>query len=261
MAHRTPTCSTRASSPLLRRKSARSRLDCDCFGPQPRPDAQEPALPERHKASTSTTQTRGKAYPGTRILQVLQGLGDQAIVGSICPANVTDKTRDDYGYTPAVGALIDSLRQPLGEQCLPFALPVDTASGQTPCSVIEVLQQHRLPMRHRARSPHGGRRASHRRDEGARHLPVRNQAIERQRTERLPHPTNPPANSGDGLVLRRSRRSRARPTCDLVQHVRDRPAASHSLPNGQQQAAPRRHDLSSAANSSPSRRPPPPRCP
>ena len=40
----------------------------------------------------STTQIRAKAYPGIRELQVLQGLNDQAIVASICPANVTDMT-------------------------------------------------------------------------------------------------------------------------------------------------------------------------
>jgi len=110
--------------------------DCDCFGPHIA-NVKKP-LCQNQQGAYTTTQVRGKAYPGTRILQVLQGIGDQAIVGSICPANVRDKNRDDFGFTPAVTAVIGKLRQPLGEQCLPIALPVDT-TGQTPCSVVEVF--------------------------------------------------------------------------------------------------------------------------
>jgi hypothetical protein len=44
---------------------------------------------------------------------VLRGLGPQAIVGSICPANSRDKTRSDYGYRPVIGAIVDRIRNPL----------------------------------------------------------------------------------------------------------------------------------------------------
>ena len=111
-------------------------MDCDCFEPNVA-DTKKP-LCQDPQGQYGTTQWFGKAYPGTRILQVLQGLGDQAIVGSICPANVTVVQSQDFGYSPVVGAVIDRLRRPLRDQCLPVALPVDSASGQTSCSVIEV---------------------------------------------------------------------------------------------------------------------------
>ena len=111
--------------------------DCDCFGPNVA-DSKSPLCQNAQGAYTST-QLRAKAYPGIRILQVLRGIGDHAIVGSICPAQTTDKTRDDFGYAPAIRALMSRLRQPLGDSCLPVALPIDPASGQTPCSVIEAF--------------------------------------------------------------------------------------------------------------------------
>jgi hypothetical protein len=111
--------------------------DCDCFGPN-LADKQNP-LCQNAQGAYTTTQLRAKAYPSPRILQVLQGLGDQAIVGSICPAQTTDRNREDFGYSPAIGAVVRRLRQPLRHQCLPVALPVDNASGQVPCAVIEVF--------------------------------------------------------------------------------------------------------------------------
>jgi len=54
----------------------------------------------------STLQTRAKAYPGLRELQVLKGIGDQAIVASICPANATDALRADYAFRPAMSAFL-----------------------------------------------------------------------------------------------------------------------------------------------------------
>jgi hypothetical protein len=122
---------------LLTPKTCTMAADCDCFGPSVA-DVQNP-LCQNADGSYTTTQLRAKAYPGGRVLQVLQGLGDQAIVGSICPAQMTDRNRDDFGYAPAIDAFMRRARQPLKEQCLPVALPIDAASGQTPCAVIEVF--------------------------------------------------------------------------------------------------------------------------
>jgi hypothetical protein len=58
----------------------------------------------------SHQQVRAKAYPGIRQLQVLKGIGNQAIVASICPANTTDTTRPDFGYRPVIAALVRRLR-------------------------------------------------------------------------------------------------------------------------------------------------------
>jgi len=88
-------------------------------------------------------QTSAKAYPGTRALQVLQGLGDNAIVASICPKvmDAADPSRPsadpNYGYNPAVGAIVSQLKSKLAGKCLPRAIKTDER-GQVLCRVIEV---------------------------------------------------------------------------------------------------------------------------
>jgi hypothetical protein len=89
--------------------------DCDCFGPAGGNPAAagNPLCQNATTGAYSTTQGGAKAYPGLRQLEVLQGLGQQAIVGSICPANTSDKTRIDYGYRPVISAIVNRLRNPL----------------------------------------------------------------------------------------------------------------------------------------------------
>jgi hypothetical protein len=85
------------------------------------------------------TQTSAKAYPGARELQVLKDLGDNAIVASICPKVVQSKDPNsdpNYGYNPAVGAIIERLKEALKGKCLPR--PIETNDqGQVLCKVIE----------------------------------------------------------------------------------------------------------------------------
>ncbi|MEZ4298943.1 MAG: hypothetical protein R3B70_28600 [Polyangiaceae bacterium] len=57
-----------------------------------------------------TLQTKAKAYPGSRQLQLMKGLGDQAVVGSICAGQITDPTLPDYAYRPVVSSLLDSVK-------------------------------------------------------------------------------------------------------------------------------------------------------
>ena len=118
-------------------RTCTSAEDCDCFGPYLVPTLKP--LCQDAQGAFSTTQRRGQAYPGTRILQVLQGIGDQAIVGSICPAQMADSSREDFGYSPVVGAVMSRLREPLGNPCLPIALAVDAATQRTSCAIIEVF--------------------------------------------------------------------------------------------------------------------------
>jgi hypothetical protein len=113
--------------------------DCDCFGPNIG-DVQNPLCQDPASGVYSSLQRKAKAYPGTRVLQVLRGLdAAQAIVASICPANVTDKGRDDYGYSPAIRALVGRLRNALRGRCLPRTLEVDPTTGNVPCVVVEVF--------------------------------------------------------------------------------------------------------------------------
>ncbi len=81
-------------------------------------------------------QIKAKAYPCLRELSVIHGLGAQGITASICPQNVSDNTKANYGYRPAVGTIIDRLKEKLGVQCLPRPLNADT-DGNVPCIVIE----------------------------------------------------------------------------------------------------------------------------
>lgn len=79
----------------------------------------------------------GKAYPGLRPLEVLRGIGDSAIVASICP-KVLNEGEAGYGYEPAVDALVDRLKVVLSARCLPRPLAIDaTDGGKLPCTVIE----------------------------------------------------------------------------------------------------------------------------
>jgi hypothetical protein len=77
---------------------------CDCADPQNDDPLCEP---DPQNGGQRTLQLRGKAYPSLRQLQVLQALGAQAVVTSICPATVADATSPTYGYRPAMEALVE----------------------------------------------------------------------------------------------------------------------------------------------------------
>lgn len=84
-----------------------------------------------------TTQYFGKAYPGLRTLEVLRGIGDSAVVASICPKILTEG-QPGYGYEPAVDAIVDRLKGALLGRCPPRPLAVaQGADGKLPCVVIE----------------------------------------------------------------------------------------------------------------------------
>jgi hypothetical protein len=68
----------------------------------------------------------------------LKGLGDQGIVGSICPKNTSDETKRDFGYRPAIDALLERLRIPLRGRCLPRTL-VAADDGSVQCVILEAF--------------------------------------------------------------------------------------------------------------------------
>jgi len=114
---------------------------CDCDKPgdptavPPVPGDQNPLCQENASGAFGKTQYRAKAYPGVRELQVLKGVGNQGIVASICPAQQTDVQAKDYGYRPAIGTIIERLKEALGGKCLPRSF-----SGQgdeVPCLILE----------------------------------------------------------------------------------------------------------------------------
>jgi hypothetical protein len=113
---------------------------CDCFdGDFDRP------LCERNPGvdAPGTTQYWAKAYPGTRQLEVLRDYGDNSIVASICARNVdirTSDTRPDFGYRPAVDAIVERLKDKLTDRCLPRALS-PAQDGTVPCTLVETVPE------------------------------------------------------------------------------------------------------------------------
>lgn len=117
-------------------------LECDCRGD----DLDRPLCEQQPGVSEpGTTQYWAKAYPGTRQLQVLRDYGDNSIVASICARNVDISTRDsraDFGYRPAVDAIVERLKERFGDRCLPRGLLTD-ADDSVPCTLVETAPSPR----------------------------------------------------------------------------------------------------------------------
>jgi hypothetical protein len=114
-----------------RRTCAASDTSCDCDGKRGTPLC-DPA--------DAKVQIRGKAYPTRRELMVARELGDQAIVASLCPKQLTAPGADDYGYRPAVRSITKRLEDGLTASCLPRALTRD-GDGSVPCLVLATLPE------------------------------------------------------------------------------------------------------------------------
>lgn len=109
--------------------------NCDCENAQ----TQSPLCQPPGGGPAGKIQYFAKAYPGIRHLEVLKGIGDQAIVASICPKVTRAAAPNDdpnYGYNPAVTAIVDTLRPSLANQCLSRA-PTVQDDGRTSCRVLE----------------------------------------------------------------------------------------------------------------------------
>ncbi len=95
-------------------------LQYACIFPLPAPDAQgadcAPAdAPDNPICSMGgEPEIGGKAYPGLRELSVVQGVGKNGIAASICPANTNDPSQVSFGYQPAVDAIVEQIKGPLG---------------------------------------------------------------------------------------------------------------------------------------------------
>jgi hypothetical protein len=112
---------------------------CDCKGAGQAGYTQNNPLCQAGDGSYGTEQFFAKGYPGLRELQVLRDYGRNSIVASICPKIATGSaSAPGYGYNPAVGAIIDRLKEVLGGKCLPRTIALDEA-GNVPCKVLEAL--------------------------------------------------------------------------------------------------------------------------
>lgn len=84
-------------------------------------------------------QYRAKAYPGRRQLAVLKGMDAQAIVASVCPANMEDTAAADFGYRPAISAIVERLQAALWRTCWNHELPI-AEDGTVNCVVLEATE-------------------------------------------------------------------------------------------------------------------------
>ena len=117
----------------MQRECKTSEASCDCS-----PDSTgNPPL-----CGQGNLQVKAKAYPTIREFQVVRALGDQGIISSLCPIQLTDDKKPTYGYRPAVAAIIDRLKNALTTQCLPQKLRETGAeAAQVPCLVLAQLSE------------------------------------------------------------------------------------------------------------------------
>jgi hypothetical protein len=122
---------------------ANGDTNCDCSA-NPSGDSKAVVTensPLCQGGASINSQMFAKAYPGTRELSVLQGLGENAIVASICPKVIVAADPDNpsadpnYGYNPAVSAILERLKSKLTGKCLPRAIQAE--QGQVLCRVVE----------------------------------------------------------------------------------------------------------------------------
>ncbi len=103
------------------------------------PDSSNNPLCTMSGGKPTTPQLYAKAYPGLRELAVVDGMQAQGIAASICPANSTQDTdKTTFGYTPAVGSIINRLKAKLNNPCLARPLVADP-NGNVPCRIIEAM--------------------------------------------------------------------------------------------------------------------------
>jgi hypothetical protein len=119
---------------------------CDC---PPGGKADQNPLCQSPDGTYSTTQRAAKAYPGLRELRVLKDFGANSVVASICPRNLTDDSRQDYGYGPVADALVDRFKDVFAPPCLTHELPVEkdrrTRKTHPSCDVLEVSRDDGKP--------------------------------------------------------------------------------------------------------------------
>jgi hypothetical protein len=80
--------------------------DCHCTDP----DIDTNPICQSTDGTYGPVERWARALPGVRELRVLQGLGDQAVVASICAPVVSGASQKTFAYKPAMDAVLRSLR-------------------------------------------------------------------------------------------------------------------------------------------------------
>lgn len=94
--------------PLKQPRDCTDKEGCDCADFEQGYTANNPVC-QSPSGTYGKTQYFAKAYPGLRQLAVLQDLGRQGIVASICPKSVTQPTSPSYGFNAAMDSIAAAL--------------------------------------------------------------------------------------------------------------------------------------------------------
>lgn len=76
---------------------------CECADPK----NDNPLCATNPDGSGRTLLVRGRALPGLRQLNLLEQLGPQAVVGSACPAQISNAQVEDFGYVPTMLGMLE----------------------------------------------------------------------------------------------------------------------------------------------------------
>jgi hypothetical protein len=128
----------------------RADLQYACIFPLPEPidSTSDCVEPGDKPLCEGNMQVAAKAYPGRRQLAVLKAIGPQAIVASICPSNLDPDDLDapDWGYRPAIAAIVDHLRSGLVGMCWDLKLvPDENGSARDICTFVEAVKRQPDP--------------------------------------------------------------------------------------------------------------------
>lgn len=85
--------------------------ECECTGADAA--GSNPICQDPQTGAYGDVQFFGRAAPATRQLSLLQRLGPQGVLASICTAPETDPTSDSFAYKPAVDAVARALHRRL----------------------------------------------------------------------------------------------------------------------------------------------------
>ncbi|MDI3289593.1 hypothetical protein [Polyangium sp. 15x6] len=83
-----------------------SSIPCDCFSVN---NDSPLCAPNPNDGGARTLQVAAKAYPSPRTMSVIEGVGNQGVLTSICPSQLTDTSAPDYAYRPVVQALVERM--------------------------------------------------------------------------------------------------------------------------------------------------------
>ncbi len=100
-------------------------LQWACLAPRDK-DAPVVACSDGGPTCTAGVQTHFRAYPGVRHLRILQSLGENAVVASICSAS----------YAPVVDGIVEKIQGALDHQCVRNEMVADE-TGAVTCAIFE----------------------------------------------------------------------------------------------------------------------------